>query len=581
MVNESSKLGSSEEKHSDAGEPSYDFIRAIVVEDLMTGKYGGRVHTRFPPEPNGFLHIGHAKAICISYGIAEDFGGLYNLRFDDTNPVKEETKYVDSIREDIRWLGFDWEDREYYASDYFDTLYEYAVKLVKKGKAFVCDLSADEIREYRGTLTESGKDSPYRNRSAEENLDLLERMRKGEFPDGAKVLRAKIDMAAGNINLRDPIMYRILHATHHRSGDKWCIYPTYDFTHGQSDSIEGITHSLCSLEFEDHRPLYDWFLDELEIHHPQQIEFARLNLNYTVLSKRKLLQLVKDGYVTDWDDPRMPTLSGMRRRGYTPHAIRDFCDRIGVAKRESVVDIALLEHCLREQMNKAAPRVMGVLRPLKIVIDNYPEGQVEELEAVNNPEDPNAGTRKVPFSKVLYIERDDFREVPPPKYYRLAPGREVRLRWAYFVTCVDVVKDEKTGQIVEIHCTYDPATRGGDASDGRKVKATLHWVSAKHAIDAEIRLYDHLFTKEDPNEVDEGKTWLDNINFKSLDVLTECKLEPSLADVKPGYRCQFERQGYFCVDPDSTTDKLVFNRTVTLKDTWGKIAKALESRSKE
>ena len=571
--NKDSNMSKNHTAESDA-EPTYDFIRTIVIEDIKSSRYGGKVHTRFPPEPNGFLHIGHAKAICITYGIAEEFGGLYNLRFDDTNPTKEETKYVESIKQDIRWLGFDWGDREYHASDYFDILYEYAIKLIKKGKAYVCDLSADQIREYRGTLTQPGKESPYRNRTVGENLVLLERMRKGEFPDGARVLRARIDMASGNMNMRDPVMYRILHATHHRTGDKWCIYPTYDFTHGQSDSIEGITHSLCSLEFEDHRPLYDWYLDELEIHHPRQIEFARLNVNYTVLSKRKLLQLVRDGYVTGWDDPRMPTLSGLRRRGYTPESIRDFCDRIGVAKRESVVDIALLEHCLREQLNRETPRVMGVLRPLRVVIDNYPEGQAEELDAVNNPEDPNAGTRKVPFSKVLYIEQDDFREEPPPKYYRLAPGREVRLRWAYFVTCVGVVKNETTGEVVEVHCTYDPATRGGDAPDGRKVKATLHWVSAKHALDAEVRLYDHLFTKEDPNEVDEGKTWLDNISPKSLETLTNCKLEPNLANARPGERYQFERQGYFCVDPDSTGSRLVFNRTVTLKDTWAKIQRS-------
>jgi len=570
---EDSGIGSG--KSESGSEPTYDFIRTIVIEDIKSSRYGGKVHTRFPPEPNGYLHIGHAKAICITYGIAEEFGGLYNLRFDDTNPTKEETKYVESIKKDIRWLGFDWGDREYHASDYFDMLYEYAIKLIKKGRAFVCDLSADQIREYRGTLTEPGKDSPYRNRSVEENLELFDRMRNGEFPDGAKVLRAKIDMASGNINMRDPVMYRILHATHHRTGDKWCIYPTYDFTHGQSDSIEGITHSLCSLEFEDHRPLYDWYLDELEIHHPRQIEFARLNVNYTVLSKRKLLQLVRDGCVAGWDDPRMPTLSGLRRRGYTPESIRDFCDRIGVAKRESVVDIALLEHCLREQLNKTAPRVMGVLRPLRVVIDNYPEGQVEQLDAINNPEDPNAGTRKVPFSKVLYIEQDDFREEPPPKYYRLALGREVRLRWAYFVTCVGVVKDETTDEITEVHCTYDPATRGGDAPDGRKVKATLHWVSAEHALDAEVRLYNHLFIKEDPNEAEEGKTWLDNINPNSLETLTTCKLEPSLANAKPGERYQFERQGYFRVDPDSTGSRLIFNRTVTLKDTWAKIQRSM------
>ncbi len=552
--------------------PSLDFIRTIVAEDVKSGKHEGRVHTRFPPEPNGYLHIGHAKAICINYGIAEEFGGTYNLRFDDTNPMKEETHYVDAIKEDIRWLGFDWEDREFYASDYFETLYEYAVKLIKKSKAYVCDLSADEIREYRGTLTAPGKESPYRNRSVDENLDLFERMRQGEFPDGSRVLRAKIDMAHGNMNMRDPVMYRILNAIHHRTGDKWCIYPTYDFTHGQSDSIERITHSLCSLEFEDHRPLYDWYIKELEIFPSRQTEFARLNLNYTVMSKRKLRQMVEGGLVKGWDDPRMPTLSGLRRRGYTHEAIRDFLGRIGVAKRDSVVDIAMLEHCLREQLNKESPRVMGVLKPLKVVIDNYPEDHVEEMDAVNNPEDPDAGIRKVPFSKVLYIEQDDFMEDPPKKFFRLAPGREVRLRYAYFVKCVDVVKDAD-GNVVELHCTYDPASRGGNSPDGRKVKATLHWVSAAHAIDAEVRLYDNLFTKENPNEVEEGQVWTDNINPDSLEVLTGCKLEPSLAGSEPGYRCQFERLGYFCVDEASILDFLVFNRTVTLRDTWARIQK--------
>jgi len=556
---------------SDA-KPSADFIRSAVMEDLNTGRYT-RVHTRFPPEPNGYLHIGHAKAIWIDFGIAAEFNGLCNLRFDDTNPVKEEVEYVESIQQDIRWLGFDWQDRLYYASDYFERLYEYAVKLIEKGRAFVCDLSADEIREYRGTLTQPGKESPYRNRTVEENLDLFARMRAGEFPDGARTLRAKIDMASGNINLRDPVMYRILHASHHRTGDTWCIYPMYDFAHGQSDSIEGITHSLCSLEYEDHRPLYNWYLDELEIYHPRQIEFARLNVSYTVLSKRKLLRLVQEGHVKGWDDPRMPTLSGLRRRGYTPEAIRDFCDRIGVAKKDSTVDITLLEHCLRKDLNRRAPRVMGVLKPLRVVVENYPEGQVEELAAVNNPEDPGAGTRSVPFSRVLYIEQDDFRENPPPKYFRLAPGREVRLRYAYFLKCVGVVKDER-GNVVELRCTYDPATRGGDAPDGRKVKATIHWVSATHALTAEARLYDRLFVIEDPDDAGEGQDFLANLNPNSLEVLTGCQVEPSLANAKVGNIFQFERQGYFCVDPDAANGTMVFNRAVSLKDEWAKIEKA-------
>lgn len=550
-----------------------DFIRSTILDDIESSKYGGRVHTRFPPEPNGNLHIGHAKAICIDYGVAEEFDGLYNLRFDDTNPTKEETEYVDAIMEDIRWLGFDWEERLFYASDYFEQLYEYAVILINKGKAYIDDLSAEQIREYRGTLTESGRESPYRERSIEENLDLFERMRIGEFPDGARVLRAKIDMSSGNINLRDPVMYRILHATHHRTGDKWRIYPTYDFAHGQSDSIEGITHSLCSLEFQDHRPLYDWYLDELEIYHPQQIEFARLNMTYTVTSKRKLIQLVEDGYVRGWDDPRMPTLSGMRRRGYTREAIRAFLDHIGVAKSDSVVDMALLEHFIRQDLNKRSPRVMGVFDPLKVVIINFPEDQVDEIEAINNPEDLSAGRRKVPFSRELYIERDDFREDPPKKFFRLAPGREVRLRYAYFIMCVDVIKDEKTGEILELHCTYDPATRGGDAPDGRKVRGTLHWVSARHAIEAEVRLYDRLFLKPDPYDVEEGQEFTANINPDSLEILPACYLEPSLAGVEAGSRYQFERLGYFCVDPDSGNDKLVFNRTVPLRDSWAKIEK--------
>jgi glutaminyl-tRNA synthetase len=550
-----------------------NFIRDIIEEDLRTNKFGGRVHTRFPPEPNGYLHIGHVKGICISFGLAEEFGGLCNLRFDDTNPVKEEQEYVDSQIEDIHWLGFDWQDRLFYASDYFDQLYEWAIQLIKDGKAYVDDLSADEIREYRGTLTEPGKSSPYRDRSVEENLDLFERMRAGEFEEGARVLRAKIDMASGNMNMRDPVMYRVLHAIHHRTGDKWCIYPMYDWAHGQSDSIEGVTHSTCSLEYEDHRPLYDWFLNQLGIYHPQQIEYARLNISYTVLSKRRLIRLVKEGYVSGWDDPRMPTLSGLRRRGYTPEAIRTFIDRIGVAKNESLVDIALLEHCLREDLNQRAQRVMTVLNPLRIVIENYPEDQVEEMDAVNNPEDASMGTRKVPFSRVLYIERDDFREDPPKKFFRLAPGQEVRLMHAYYITCTDVVKDEND-EVVELRCTYDPETRGGSSPDGRKVRGTLHWVSAVHALDAEVRLYDRLLTKPDPYDVEEGQDFTANINPNSLEVLTSCKVEPFLADATPGSRYQFLRQGYFCVDPDSSDDKPVFNRTVSLRDTWAKIEKA-------
>ena len=554
--------------------PSSDFVRNIVVEDLKTNKYGGRVHTRFPPEPNGYLHIGHAKSICLNFGIAADYGGLCNLRFDDTNPTKEEAEYVESIQKDVRWLGFDWDDRLFYASDYFGQLYEYALQLIKKGKAYVCDLSADEIREYRGTLTEPGKDSPYRNRSVEENLDLFERMRAGEFEDGSRVLRAKIDMASPNLSMRDPVMYRILRATHHRTGDKWCIYPMYDFTHCLSDSIEGITHSICTLEFENNRPLYDWFLDELDAYHPQQIEFARLNLSYTVVSKRMLLELVEQGVVAGWDDPRMPTLSGLRRRGYTPEAIRNLCGRIGVAKADSIVDVTFLEHCIREDLNQRAPRVMGVLRPLKVVIDNYPEDQVEEMEARNNPQDPSMGTRKVPFSRVLYIEQADFREDPPKKFFRLAPGREVRLRYAYFITCVGVVKDEQTGEVVELHCTYDPATRGGSSPDGRKVRGTLHWVSAAHALEAEVRLYDRLFVKANPLDEKDGSDFKSYLNPNSLETLVSCRVEPSLAGALPGSRCQFERQGYFCVDPDSSGGTLVFNRTVSLRDTWAKIEKA-------
>ena len=557
-----------------------DFIRSIIDQDLEKGKNQGRVHTRFPPEPNGYLHIGHAKSICLNFGLAAEYGGRCNLRFDDTNPIKEEVEYVESIKEDIHWLGFDWEDRIFFASDYFGKLYDYAVQLVKKGSAFVCDLSADQIREYRGTLTEPGKDSPYRRRPIEENLDLLDRMRKGEFPDGFRTLRAKIDMASPNLNMRDPVMYRILHATHHRTGDDWCIYPTYDWAHGQSDSIEGITHSICTLEFEDHRPLYDWFLEQLGVHHPQQIEFARLNLSFTVMSKRKLLQLVEEDYVSGWDDPRMPTISGLRRRGYTPESIRDFCDRIGLAKRESTVDIALLEHCLREDMNKVAPRVMAVLRPLRVVIENYPEGQVEMLDAENNPEDPGMGTRKIPFSRELYIEQDDFREDPPRKFFRLAPGREVRLKHAYYIKCEEVIREPNTGDIVELRCTYDPETKGGWSKDGRMVKGTLHWVSASQAIKAEVRLYDHLFSKEDPTDEGEGGDWKVFLNSKSLEILHSCQVEPSLLAANPGDRFQFLRKGYFCLDSeDSSAKKLVFNRTVTLRDTWAKIEKAQKKQS--
>jgi glutaminyl-tRNA synthetase len=548
-----------------------NFIEEAIEEDLKTGRFD-RVRTRFPPEPNGCLHIGHAKAISIDFGMAQQYGGKCNLRFDDTNPTREETSYADSIKEDIRWLGYDWEDREYYASDYFEQLYQWAVKLVKSGKAYVCDLSADEVREYRGTLTQPGRESPYRGRSMEENLDLFARMRSGEFPDGSRTLRAKIDMGSPNLNMRDPVMYRILRAVHHRTGDVWCIYPTYDYAHGQSDSLERISHSLCSLEFEDHRPLYEWFIRELGIFPSRQIEFARLNLTHTVMSKRRLLELVEGGYVSGWDDPRMPTLSGMRRRGYAPEAIREFLRRVGVAKADTVIDFELLEHCQREDLNRRALRRMAVLRPLKVVIDNYREGQTEELEAVNNPEDPAGGTRRVPFSRVLYIEQDDFREVPPPKYYRLSPGREVRLRAAYFIKCVDVVKDG-SGEVVELRCTYDPATRGGDAPDGRKVKATIHWVSAAHAADAEVRLYDHLFLKANPDDMPEGQDWKSNLSPKSLDVLTGCRLEPSLAAARPGERYQFERLGYFCADPDSAPGRPVFNRAVTLKDEWAKIQK--------
>ena len=552
-----------------------NFIRSIIDQDVASGKHEGRVHTRFPPEPNGYLHIGHAKSICLNFGLAADHDGLCNLRFDDTNPIKEEAEYVEAIKKDVRWLGFDWEDREFYASDYFQQLYEWALDLIRKGKAYVDDLTAEEIREYRGTLTEPGKESPYRDRSVEENLELFESMRAGDLADGAKVLRAKIDMAAGNLNMRDPVLYRILHASHHRTGDEWCIYPMYDFAHGQSDSIEKITHSLCTLEFEDHRPLYDWFIRELEIFPSRQIEFARLNLSRTVLSKRKLLQLVEEGLVSGWDDPRMPTISGLRRRGYTPESIRDFAERIGVAKADSTVDVALLEHCLRVDLNKSAPRVMGVLEPLKVVIENYPEGEVELLEAVNNPEDPEAGSRQIPFSRELWVEKNDFREDPPKKYFRLAPGREVRLRYGFFITCQEVIKDETSGEVVELRCTYDPETRGGYAPDGRKVRGTIHWVSADQALDAEVRLYDHLLKSDEELQGVDPKDFEASLNPDSLKVLTGCKVEPSLRDAAPESRFQFERQGYFCVDNrDSAPDHLVFNRTVTLRDTWAKIEKA-------
>jgi glutaminyl-tRNA synthetase len=556
-----------------------NFIRDIILDDLKTNKYGGRVHTRFPPEPNGYLHIGHAKSITINFGLAKEFGGKCNLRFDDTNPSKEETEYVDSIIEDVKWLGGDWENRLFYASDYFGQLYEWAEQLIQAGKAYVCDLTPDEVRKQRGTLTEPGQNSPYRERSVEENLDLFARMKAGEFPDGTRTLRAKIDMASPNLNLRDPIMYRILRADHHRTGSAWCIYPMYDFAHGESDSIENITHSICTLEFEDHRPLYDWYVEQLGIYHPQQIEFDRLNITYTVLSKRKLLALVQNKLVNGWDDPRMPTISGLRRRGYTPEAIRNFCRRVGVSKTNGTTELGLLEYFLREDLNKRAARVMAVLRPLRIVIDNYPEGQTEQMEAVNNPEDASAGSRTVPFSRVLYIEQDDFREDPPKQYFRLALGREVRLRYGYFVTCTKVVKDA-AGQVTEIHCTYDPATRGGNAPDGRKVKSTIHWVSAEHAIDAEVRLYDTLFTREDPNQVEEGQEFTANLNPQSLEVVSGAKLEPSLRHAAPGTGYQFERLGYFSVDPDTRPDEPVFNRTVALRDTWAKIEKKSEQKSK-
>jgi len=556
-------------RHMTASDTPSDFIRDIIQEDLRTNRWGGRVHTRFPPEPNGYLHIGHAKSICLNFGVAEEFGGLCNLRFDDTNPLKESIEYVDAIKRDVQWLGFDWQDREYYASDYFEQLYQFAVQLIQRDKAFVCDLSQDEIREYRGTLTEPGRQSPYRNRSIEENLELFERMRAGEFEDGARVLRAKIDMASANMLMRDPVIYRILHATHHRTGDAWCIYPMYDFTHCLSDSIEGITHSLCTLEFENNRELYDWYLDQLGVYHPQQIEFARLNLSYTVMSKRILKRLVDEGYVTGWDDPRMPTLSGLRRGGYPPQVIRDFCSAVGVARANTTVDVNLLEHHLRQDLNKRAPRVMAVLRPLRIVIDNYPEGQVEEMDAENNPEDPSAGTRKISFSRVLYVEREDFQEEPPKRWFRLAPGREVRLKHAYYVTCVGVVKDEKTGEVVELHCTYDPETRGGWSADGRKVRGTLHWVSAAHSLPAKVRLYDRLFAE--PNPLDREDDFTNYVNPDSLTTLEASRVEPSLAGAAPGSWYQFLRHGYFSVDPDSRDGVLAFNRSVSLRDTWAKI----------
>ena len=555
--------------------PRTNFVKEIIDEHLRTGRFGARkVHTRFPPEPNGYLHIGHAKSICLNFGLAAEYGGLCNLRFDDTNPETEETEYAESIKEDVRWLGFDWEDREFYASGYSKELFELAVDLIKKGKAYVCDLDVEKVREYRGTINRPGKESPWRNRTVEENLDLFDRMRKGEFPDGSKTLRAKIDMADPNLLLRDPLMYRIRRATHYRTGEAWCIYPTYDWAHGQCDSLEGVTHSICTLEFEVHRPLYDWFLDRLGIHHPQQIEFARLNISHTVLSKRRLLELVEKGFVSGWDDPRMPTLSGFRRRGYTPASIRAFCDLIGVSKANSIVDAGVLENCLREELNKTAPRVMAVIRPLKVVLTNYPEGKVEEFEAVNNPEDPAGGTRKVPFSRELYIEREDFMEDPPKKYFRLAPGREVRLRYAYFIKCEEVVKDPATGEITELRCTYDPASRGGDSPDGRKVKATLHWVSEAQAVEVEVRLYETLFTVRDPNDVPEGVDYRTNLNPKSLEVLRGCRAEPALRTAEPGSRWQFERLGYFTADfRDSKPGAPVFNRTVTLRDEWAKLTR--------
>ena len=555
-------------------ETSVDFVRGIVADDNRSGKFDGRVVTRFPPEPNGYLHIGHAKSVCLNFGLAAEFGGVCHLRFDDTNPSKEEVEYVRSIQEDVRWLGFDWGPNLFYASDYFGQLYEYAIRLIEKGKAYVCDLTSEEVREYRGNLTEPGKESPYRNRSVEENLNLLRRMRAGDFESGERTLRAKIDMASPNLNLRDPVLYRILKETHHRTGDEWPIYPMYDFAHGQSDSIENVTHSVCTLEFEDHRPLYDWLQDELDIYHSQQIEFARLNITHTVLSKRRLIHLVDEGYVNGWDDPRLPTISGLRRRGYTPEALRDFCDRIGVAKRDNTVDIALLEYTLRDHLNKRSPRVMSVLDPLKVVITNYPEGKSEDVVSVNNPEDMSMGERKIKFSRTVYIEKEDFREVPPPKFYRLSPGREVRLKDAFYITCNEVIKDEATGEIIELRCTYDPATYGGPSADGRKVRGTSHWVSAAHAVDAEVRIYDHLFSTEDSDDVPDGGVFTDNLNSESLVVMKGCKLEQGLGKAKPGERFQFLRTGYFVVDSDSTPEAPVFNRTVALRDTWARMDQA-------
>jgi glutaminyl-tRNA synthetase len=552
-------------------ETSVDFVRGIIADDNRSGKFGGRVVTRFPPEPNGYLHIGHAKSICLNFGLAADFDGVCHLRFDDTNPSREEMEFVESIQEDVRWLGYDWGDNLFYASDYFGQLYEYATKLIENGKAYVCDLTGDEVREYRGNLTEPGKESPYRNRTVEENLNLFKSMRAGFFEEGSHTLRAKIDMAAPNLNLRDPVLYRILKQTHHRTGDEWPIYPMYDFAHGQSDSIENVTHSVCTLEFEDHRPLYDWFLNELDIYRSQQIEFARLNITHMVLSKRRLIELINGGYVNGWDDPRMPTISGLRRRGYTPEALRNFCDRISVARRDNTVEIALLEHTLRDDLNKRSPRVMGVLDPLKVVIENYPEGKVEDIISTNNPEDLTMGERNVPFTRVVYIEKDDFREVPPPKFYRLSPGREVRLKDAYYITCNSVVKDETTGEVIELRCTYDPNTFGGTSADGRKVRGTAHWVSEEYAVDAEVRVYDHLFTTLDPDDVPEGSDWKDNINPDSMVVMESAKLEPGLNQAKPGERFQFLRLGYFCVDKDSTPEAPIFNRTVALRDTWARM----------
>ena len=552
-------------------ETSVDFVRGIIADDNRSGKFGGRVVTRFPPEPNGYLHIGHAKSICLNFGLAADFDGVCHLRFDDTNPSREEMEFVESIQEDVRWLGYDWGDNLFYASDYFGQLYEYATKLIENGKAYVCDLTGDEVREYRGNLTEPGNESPYRNRTVEENLNLFKSMRAGFFEEGSHTLRAKIDMAAPNLNLRDPVLYRILKQTHHRTGDEWPIYPMYDFAHGQSDSIENVTHSVCTLEFEDHRPLYDWFLNELDIYRSQQIEFARLNITHMVLSKRRLIELINGGYVNGWDDPRMPTISGLRRRGYTPEALRNFCDRISVARRDNTVEIALLEHTLRDDLNKRSPRVMGVLDPLKVVIENYPEGKVEDIISTNNPEDLTMGERNVPFTRVVYIEKDDFREVPPPKFYRLSPGREVRLKDAYYITCNSVVKDETTGEVIELRCTYDPNTFGGTSADGRKVRGTAHWVSEEYAVDAEVRVYDHLFTTLDPDDVPEGSDWKDNINPDSMVVMESAKLEPGLNQAKPGERFQFLRLGYFCVDKDSTPEAPIFNRTVALRDTWARM----------